>query len=805
MALCLAFLFITLSSNSQTVDPTTGNLITGNWSGTVPATGYNGYSGGDTPGYIATQKAIVFGYSQGTVSQSISVANALANAGTGIEVKGYNYSWYYYNNDANKGNLSGTIALKGAAGNVLESYNYNMPQLGIGNWIQQSGSQTFTNQYQISQLSTLDVSFTGKDDKFWAGYYGPAIKSINVNLAYGVNPCATNPAYSPNCPGFSDVTTSNNLVPRPGDYAYGGYSINQSYAINTALASAGSAAQIHGFQWGYVANANGPYCNSWDMGLLGCWDFRAPWVTTNVNITNSAGASLYNVSREYQNSYNTTSYSHLFPSSQTMSTLGNFNFTASTNDQAYIGSMWSRALYTVDPCVANPLYSPTCSGYGAAFAKTLMTSTTTSTTAAYTGTTSVTAPSQVETSPAGVIDQTSPATVQQSSSSTSTASSSSSTTAAAQESTQTAAAPTADPAQPASTTPTPAGGPAQTTATASSSSSSSSAGGGGGAGPSKLAMSVLKSAQEKDKATQTAAVASAAKTLENATQSSQASSNSAISMNQDMSANSAVAAATFASQTTQASQQTAVQPGQQQQSMQAQTQQTTRVTQQVQQVQQDTQQTQTVTYGNSTQVQQAMYTPPAQQQQDTQVNATSMLKPPTSFTVESTQQASSGTGLTVTRNPFAYNPLSAMNSSNASIMPTAPPPVYQFRTETKSTEVEAPQVQVASFGGPGKAGNPLSEMMQQKFEMMQDNITQPTSSVNRNVQPNDLAGKVDLTAMAVVPAGFTAYSFVLRDAAFYEPKEVYKNQKTVDNVRLLRGLTGGSDALHQRMVDSQYK
>jgi len=53
--------------------------------------------------------------------------------------------------------------------------------------------------------------------------------------------------------------------------------------------------------------------------------------------------------------------------------------------------------------------------------------------------------------------------------------------------------------------------------------------------------------------------------------------------------------------------------------------------------------------------------------------------------------------------------------------------------------------------------------------------------------------------------GFNAYSFVLKDSAFYEPKEVYKNQRTVDNARVLRGLTGGSDALHQRMIDLQYK
>jgi hypothetical protein len=46
---------------------------------------------------------------------------------------------------------------------------------------------------------------------------------------------------------------------------------------------------------------------------------------------------------------------------------------------------------------------------------------------------------------------------------------------------------------------------------------------------------------------------------------------------------------------------------------------------------------------------------------------------------------------------------------------------------------------------------------------------------------------------------------VIPDVAFYAPKEVYKNQKTVDNVRTLRGLQGGSERLHQEMVNSQYK
>lgn len=747
MALFLAFLF-TSYSNSQTVDPLTGNLITGSWQGTTPASGYNGYSGGYMPGYISNQKAIVFGYSQGTASQSIGIANALANAGTGIEVKGYNYSWYYYNNDANRGSLTGNISLTSPTGSVLESHSYNMPQTGIGNWIQQSGSQLFANQYQINQVSALNVSFTGKDDRFWAGYYGPAIKAIDVRLMYGVDPCATNPAYSPSCAGFDKVLTSSNLVPNPDAYAYGGYSINQSYAINTALASAGSGAMIHGFKWGYVANANGPYCAIW---FLTCFDERYPAVDTSVSITNSAGATLYSANRHYENSYNTTNYSYLFPTSQVMSSLGNFNFTATTNDQqSYIGSMWSRAVYTVDPCVANPLYSPSCSGYAAAFAKTLQSPTTTTSSTTYAGTTNVTSGSLVETSPAGVIDQTNPTTTQQTSSTTSTSSNSSTPTTQDTAQTTTVVA-TADPAQPASTTPTPVGGPVQTT-TNSSSSSSSSSSSGGGSGPSKLAMSVLKTAQANDKATQQMAVQNAAKVVEGSTQQSQATVTSTIASLTEMSSTSASAAAQFASQTTQASMQVAIQSNQSQQSQQS----TTQSFQNIQAIQSSTQ----------------------------------------------SNQYSSGTGITINNNSFGFNSNNIGLSLNTNQQPQTVS-MYQPKITIRQTEVELP-TQVSTFSGTSRPGNPLSEiMMQQQFEMMQSNIEQRGPSVNRNVQPNDLANGVDVASMAIQPKGFELYSFTIRDTTFYPPKEVYKDQKVIDNVMVLRQLS--SDRLHQELVNLQYK
>jgi hypothetical protein len=81
---------------------------------------------------------------------------------------------------------------------------------------------------------------------------------------------------------------------------------------------------------------------------------------------------------------------------------------------------------------------------------------------------------------------------------------------------------------------------------------------------------------------------------------------------------------------------------------------------------------------------------------------------------------------------------------------------------------------------------------------------QKTETVKRNVPNNELAGDVTLASLGATPQGFQAYSTMMPDAAFYAPKEIYKNQVVVDN-RAGRRMFSGSDNLHQQMVDQQYK
>jgi hypothetical protein len=124
-----------------------------------------------------------------------------------------------------------------------------------------------------------------------------------------------------------------------------------------------------------------------------------------------------------------------------------------------------------------------------------------------------------------------------------------------------------------------------------------------------------------------------------------------------------------------------------------------------------------------------------------------------------------------------------------------------FETQAqRQQEIELPQ-QLAGFIS--DRNNPLREIILPTLQQ-QVQQQQPAQQVNRNVQPNEAAVGVALERMMVVPQGYASYTnLALRDANFYEPKEVYRNQQVVDNVRVLRGL--GSDQKHRDLVNLQYK
>jgi hypothetical protein len=128
---------------------------------------------------------------------------------------------------------------------------------------------------------------------------------------------------------------------------------------------------------------------------------------------------------------------------------------------------------------------------------------------------------------------------------------------------------------------------------------------------------------------------------------------------------------------------------------------------------------------------------------------------------------------------------------------------YSLVAPTRSAsqpQVEIPMLEGIKFGHK----NAVDSAMESKpfVPQMNDN-SQQNDSVKKNVDNNELAGNITIESIAKQPANYSQYFFMIPDVAFYAPKEIYRNQKNVDNVRALRQMS--SDSLHQRMVDQQYK
>ena len=132
-----------------------------------------------------------------------------------------------------------------------------------------------------------------------------------------------------------------------------------------------------------------------------------------------------------------------------------------------------------------------------------------------------------------------------------------------------------------------------------------------------------------------------------------------------------------------------------------------------------------------------------------------------------------------------------------------PPVSYSLVMPTRQiqqVQIEMPTLEGIKFGHKG----PVDNAMESKPFLPQMNTgPQQTDTVKKNVQNNEAAGNVTIESIAKQPANYAQYFTAIPDVAFYAPKEIYRNQKTIDNARALRQLS--SDRLHQEMVNQQYR
>ncbi len=756
-------------SNSQNLDPVTGTelLTTGNllnlggglpWSNTVTGQA-GGLSGGNVPAYNPGTGNIIFGYAQATVSQSIAINTALANAGLGIQLSGYKYQWQI-NNDlnnggGNRGTLTANVSLTGSTGNVLESFNYDYNQNYPG-FTTFSGTQFFNNRYTTSQASNLTVSFTGKDQNFWAGYYGPRVHVDDVSLLYTIDPCKLNPAYSPTCAGFSGVVNTNNLL----DSTKGGLSLNQAFVINTALQSAGVGAIVHGFNYGFNWRVGQGFsgCTATNQDGSCSWYMNIPaYANATVSLTNSSNQSIQSKSYSFTGDGTSGSVSdkYLLPSSMNQSLLGTGRIVGSASGTgSSIEGAWATMIYTADPCIANPLHSSNCKGY--AFAMTKQLSASNNTSPVVSDGTQMQDPTQPPPPPGSEPPPGSPPPPPGSQSpppgsEPPPGSQPPPGSPPPPGATQTASSNPAGP--PPANQPPPQGGSSQPKAgevkTAGDSNSK--------AGPSlSSVMSMISSNQARigneAKSVVQAAESAAAQSATSAQQQAETVAGSAVTQSMSSSSSSGSASSSTTARTT-------------------------------------------------TQTQVSAFSLPTSQAST--ASSIEAIRPPTQVTTTETSQ-STGTGLSVLTTTYQFSSISTPSTSTFSAV-ESPLTNFGFQLPTGRSNIQIePESTLQTEGIKVGGRSALNDAMEQRPMLQSNNVQeQKTESVNRNVQPNELAGGVDIARMATQPAGYQSYSFALADAPFYAPKEIYRNQVNVDNVRVLRQLS--SDKLHQDLVNLQYK
>ena len=766
MALCLAFSFITLSSNAQ-VDSTTGNLI--NY-GTTPTDTTSKWNNGvyvnqlcfqaGQPGNCGPNPSIRDGgninFSYGTtdLNQVVNINRALSAGGTGVQLSGFNFGFMAKNgngwDDARQDYLSAYVKFYNAGGGLTTNYDYSSQTNRKYNWTQFNFSETFASPIAASNYSNAQVGFVGRDNNFWAGNYGPEIYNVSFSLKYRVDPCATNPAYSSTCAGFSDVINSKNLF----NSSQGGGSLNQAFAINTALGLAGSGATVHGINYGFnYTVGQGLYgCTAWNQDGSCSWYMNTPsYVSASMSLRNSDNQVIHqkNYSFTQEGTSGSVSEKYLLPSSMNQTLLDTARLTASSSGTgSSVSGAWANIIYTADPCATNPLYSTSCSGYGAAFAKNL---------ASMTSTTSVAQTTLPLSNPP--MDNSGPLVSDGSFGAISP---------------MTGPSPGSPPPptgmEPAPGSPPPAGNSPSTAIANASGPVQQQGGKSGGSAPNmSLVMSTISRVQAADKATQNAAVANAQQVVATSSAAAQAQANQVVDQANALSAESSQASQTLTSFSMQ--------------------------------------------QGN--------------RQQQTSSSSFIALQGPTVMSIQAltalSNQSQSITGDTsnIQRIDTVDNPIYSLSSNNIqrytpglslsstnNVAMVIPQIQLQQQTQQRfDTRIEQEQPQI--FQPPQTAlarGTILGDILEQRLSFGSFQMEQQMDTVKKNVLPNELAGGVDLAAMALMPKGYEAYSIVtLRDVPFYKSEAIYKDQRTIDNARVFRGLTGGSDAKHQEMVDQQYK
>jgi hypothetical protein len=229
------FIVLLFSTNvlAQTID-ITGNLVnntqtattvTSTWQNAKPVNELTCWQAGDPncsagQPYVRPDGNINFSYSYTELYQIVNVSKALPNSGTGLVTTGFTFSWRSKNgngwDDARVDQLNAYVQGYTKSGKWIENFGYNLNFQH--DWTDFTWSQDWSKLRRPDELANVLFGFSGKDNNYWMGPYGPEIANVNFRLRYKPDPCVNNPLYSPDCPKFQETLAKT----------------NESYAIDNA-------------------------------------------------------------------------------------------------------------------------------------------------------------------------------------------------------------------------------------------------------------------------------------------------------------------------------------------------------------------------------------------------------------------------------------------------------------------------------------------------------------------------------------------------------------------------------------------
>jgi hypothetical protein len=791
LALCITLLLLSAAVFAQTfpntpsgysIDGQTGNLIPNG--ALTSGSGWSSSSG--SPGWVPNASPLgsfsadgyTFSYQMEELGKSginLGGFNLGYTNTSAIFVTGFSYGLQYRFPCANQigGNCTDTNGLQDNLSVEVGYYpasgapTFYLHQLGLKNindgnpaynpnWQTLAETVTFAGAKTLAQAGAVNMGIVGQDAGFWACLgqecYGPQVKNAYVKANYSVDPCILNPAFNPSCPGFQNILQGN----KSPTFYY-------SYNIAQSLPHIGGGVVLHGYDYGFNWYNYGACYNTF---LFWCTDWRTDGGgNINFRISDKNNTTMLQQQWYVSGNNNAGSFSsrHLFTENKNSLDMGNIQWWASDvwNHFGWVG--WTRPIWTPDPCYTNGLYSPNCSNFQQTLTQVvadikaqqekIAALNPSSTSLTPTGSVTVTLNDVNSTNPSVTVTTLNEPTQQNNRSGVSQA--------------QTLVA-TEIPAVVARN-----------------------------ANQNARTLSVAQRAIVEANQTASSSMKEAESIADNSVQTSIASSMGIQENEQGTTVNAQVnrinqmnITSSIAQPFTQSTQQVAT-TNREELPIQA-----TSVT--------------PITMESAAQI----LMPNAMFKSVELAVALPNLPPVNPTRVQEEKQEQSFT-------------LSSQEQPSVFVQPVAPPDIQQAYappsittlplqapanvtenpvqvlsqpvTPVAVTEAEQPQQQ-RNFTT--DKTNPINDIIDSKPVVAEQRIETNLAAVNRNAQNNEVAGGVDINNIAVTPVGFSAYNVALRDVAFYAPKEIYRNQRTVDNVRALRNLA--SDRLHQEMVDQQY-